>query len=176
MTKKMKKHWNLFTSILVSLLIILAVLLVGARVFGLQVYTVLSGSMEPTYKTGSVIYVKPVKASQVEVGDPISFVLNEELTVVTHRVIDIDTDKKQFHTKGDANSSADGGSVHFENLIGKPILSIPYLGYFVTYIRKPPGLYLAIAGAAILMLLVFLPDLFAEKKVKERKKTIEDPT
>ena len=39
---------------------IMAILLVGVRVIGLNVYTVLSGSMEPTYHTGSLIYVKKV--------------------------------------------------------------------------------------------------------------------
>ena len=39
---------------------VLALLLVGVRLFGMQVFTVLSGSMEPTYQTGSLIYVKDV--------------------------------------------------------------------------------------------------------------------
>ena len=48
-----RKTWNVISSILVALVVLLALLLVGARLFGLQVYTVLSGSMEPTYHTGS---------------------------------------------------------------------------------------------------------------------------
>lgn len=42
-----RKTWNVISSILVALVVLLALLLVGARLFGLQVYTVLSGSMEP---------------------------------------------------------------------------------------------------------------------------------
>ena len=60
MSKSLKKVWNVVSSILVALVVILALLLVGARVAGLQVFTVLSGSMEPTYHTGSLIYVKKV--------------------------------------------------------------------------------------------------------------------
>ena len=56
----MKKAWNIISSILVALVVLLAIALVGVRLFGLQVYTVLSGSMEPTYHTGSLIYVKRV--------------------------------------------------------------------------------------------------------------------
>ena len=52
MSKSIKKVWNVVSSILVALVVILALLLVGARVAGLQVFTVLSGSMEPTYHTG----------------------------------------------------------------------------------------------------------------------------
>ena len=57
---KIKKIWDVFTSILVAIVVIMAILLVGVRVIGLNVYTVLSGSMEPTYHTGSLIYVKKV--------------------------------------------------------------------------------------------------------------------
>jgi len=47
MSKALKKVWNSVTTALVVLVVILALLLVGARVGGLQGFTVLSGSMEP---------------------------------------------------------------------------------------------------------------------------------
>ena len=53
MSGPIKKIWNVVSSILVALVVLLALLLVGARVVGLQVFVVLSGSMEPTYRTGS---------------------------------------------------------------------------------------------------------------------------
>lgn len=43
--------------ILISLVLALAVLLVGLKIFGFQIYTVLSGSMEPEYKTGGLVYI-----------------------------------------------------------------------------------------------------------------------
>ena len=60
MNRSLKKIWNVISSILVAVVVLLALLLVGARIVGLQVFTVLSGSMEPTYHTGSLIYVKKV--------------------------------------------------------------------------------------------------------------------
>jgi signal peptidase I len=156
---KVKKIWNIATTIIVALVIIMAVLLVGVRLVGLQPYTVLSGSMEPTYHTGSLIYVKNVKPQEVEVGQPITFVLNEDLVVATHRVVEIDEENQHFYTKGDANTSPDGSPVHFNNLIGVPVFSIPYLGYVATFIQTPPGLYITIAAGAVLLLLIFLPDL-----------------
>ena len=53
--RSVKKTWNIISTVLVALVVLLALLLVGARIFGLQVFTVLSGSMEPTYHTGSLI-------------------------------------------------------------------------------------------------------------------------
>ena len=174
MNGSLKKIWNVISNILVALVVILALLLVGARVVGLQVFTVLSGSMEPTYHTGSLIYVKEVDPYTIEAGQPITFMLNED-TVATHRVVGIVPDEEdptviRFRTKGDANEAEDGGLVHYKNVIGTPIFSIPYLGYVADYIQHPPGMYIAISAGAILLLLVFIPDIFADDKDKEQDK------
>ena len=174
MNRSLKKIWNVISSILVALVVILALLLVGARVVGLQVFTVLSGSMEPTYHTGSLIYVKEVDPYTIEAGQPITFMLNED-TVATHRVVGIVPDEEdptviRFRTKGDANEAEDSGLVHYKNVIGTPIFSIPYLGYVAEYIQHPPGMYIAISAGAILLLLVFIPDIFADDKDKKQDK------
>ena len=174
MNRSLKKIWNVVSSILVAVVVLLALLLVGARVVGLQVFTVLSGSMEPTYHTGSLIYVKKVDPYTIEVGQPITFMLNED-TIATHRVVGIVPDEDdpsviRFRTKGDANEAEDGGLVHYKNVLGTPIFSIPYLGYAADYIQHPPGMYIAISAGAVLLLLVFLPDVFADDKDKNKKK------
>lgn len=158
-----RKIWNVVYSVIVAVVVLLAVAFVGVRVVGLQPFTVLSGSMEPTYHTGSLIYVKSVEPQDVRVGDPITFVLNEDLVVATHRVIEIDAENERFYTKGDANESADGSPVHFNNLIGVPVFTIPLLGYVANFVTNPPGMYIALAGVAVLLLLTFVPDLI--KKV-----------
>ena len=173
-----KKIWDVTSSVLVGVVVIFAVLLIGVRLFGIQVYSVISGSMEPEYPVGALIYVKEVKPSEVEVGDVITFVLSNE-TPATHRVIAIDKEAQLFYTQGDANYQIDEETgekvymedppVHFNNLIGKPVFKIPVLGYIAYYIQHPPGMYIAIAAGAILLILVFLPDLFKSEK-KEAKK------
>ena len=174
MNRSVKKVLNAISSVLVALVVILALLLVGARVIELQVFTVLSGSMEPTYHTGSLIYVKKVDPYTITDGQPITFMLDEN-TVATHRVVGIVPDEEdptviRFRTKGDANEAEDGSLVHYKNVIGTPIFSIPYLGYVADYIQHPPGMYIAISGGAVLLLLVFLPDVFASDKDEEKKK------
>lgn len=99
MSKRVQKVWNAVTTVLVILVVILALLLVGVRLVGLRPMCVLSGSMEPTYHTGSLIYVKPCAPEDVQVGDAITFVLNEDLDVVTHRVISIDAENEHFYTQ-----------------------------------------------------------------------------
>ena len=175
MSKTGKKIWNVISTILVVIVVALAVALVGVRIVGLQTYTVLSGSMEPTYHTGSLIYVKKVDYKDLKAGDPITFMLNED-TIATHRIVEVIPDPEEpetirYRTKGDANDSVDGGTVHYKNIIGMPIFTIPYLGYVANFIQKPPGLYVAIAFGVILLLLVFLPDIIGKSdKKKETKK------
>lgn len=170
MRKTIKRIWNWISSILVAAVVLLAVALVGVRIVGLQPYVVLSGSMEPTYSVGSLIYVKSTDYKQLKVGDPITFLVSED-TVATHRIIEVlpdedDPNTIRYFTQGDANDAPDGSSVHYKNIIGKPVFSIPYLGYVSNYIQAPPGKYVAISGCALLMLLVFLPDVFAKDDKK----------
>lgn len=175
LSKRLKRVWDTVTTVIVILVVIFAMLLVGVRLFGIQVYSVVSGSMEPEYPVGSLIYVKQVTPSEVKVGDVITFVLSNN-TPATHRVIDVDSEAQLFYTRGDANfrineetgekEFIDDAPVHFNNLIGKPVFKIPLLGYAAYYIQHPPGTYIAIAAGAVLLILVFLPDIF-KKNVKK---------
>ena len=182
MNKTVKRIWNWITTALVAIVVVLALLLVGARLIGLQVFTVLSGSMEPTYHVGSLIYVKDVDPYELESGDVITFMLDED-TVATHRIVEVvpdenDTTVVRFKTKGDANAAEDGSLVHYKNVIGSPVFTIPQLGYVANYIQNPPGTYIAISAGVILLLLVFLPDLFSddeEPKQKKKRGKFEQP-
>ena len=171
--KILRKMWNVISTLVVVAAVVFAVLLVGARVIGLQVYTVLSGSMEPTYHTGSLIYVKEVDPFEIEAGQVITYMLDED-TISTHRVVEVVPDEEdatvvRFRTKGDANEAEDGGLVHYKNVIGSPVFTIPYMGYVTNYIQNPPGTYVAIAAGAIFLMLMFIPDLFSDDKEKNQK-------
>ena len=135
----------------VSLIVVMAILLAGTRLIGLTPYTVISGSMEPKFAVGSLIYVKNTETENIKVGDPITFVMNEDLLVATHRVVEI-TPEGNFVTKGDANESIDGTSVHPNNVLGKPVFSIPYLGYLSVFLSSKQGrVVLGVLGVLILI-------------------------
>lgn len=184
MSSGFKKVWNTVTGVLVALVVIVAILLVGVRIVGLDVYMVLSGSMEPVYKTGSIVYVKEVDPYALKVGDDITYMLDED-TIATHRIIEVmpdpeDEEVVRFRTKGVNNKIADENPVHYKNVIGSPVFTIPYLGYVADYVQNPPGMYIAIAAGAVLILLCFLPDLLGgddseEIKVKGKKTAGPDP-
>ena len=147
-----KKLLQLLSTILVALVVLLAVALVGVRLAGIRTFTVLSGSMEPTYHVGSLIYVKKVDPAAIQPGQVITFMLDEN-TVATHRVVEVVPDEDdpstlRFRTKGDK------------------------LGYVANYIQHPPGLYVAISAGAVLLLLTFLPDLLSGGSDKGQGKHI----
>ena len=174
MSKGLKKVWNVITTLIVIVVVILALLLVGARLIGLNVYKVLSGSMEPVYHTGSLIYVKKVDPFELKVGDVITFMIDED-TLVTHRIAGIVPDEEdpsviRFRTKGDANDCEDGTLVHYKNVVGVPVFTIPKLGYVANYIQNPPGMYVTIAAGAFLMLLMFMPELVSAIKGDDEEK------
>lgn len=171
-----KKLLQIISTILVALAVLLAVALVGVRLAGIRTFTVLSGSMEPTYHVGSLIYVKKVDPTTIQPGQVITFMLDEN-TVATHRVVEVVPDEDdpstlRFRTKGDANDAEDGSLVHYKNVIGTPVFTIPKLGYVANYIQHPPGLYVAISAGAVLLLLTFLPDLLSGGSDKEQGKRI----
>ena len=174
MKTTIKKIGNVVTTVLVVAVVLLAIALAGVRLFGLQVYTVLSGSMEPAYQVGALLYDKKVDPAQLRPGDVITFMLDEE-TIVTHRIVEVVPDEEdpsviRFRTKGDANAAEDGSLVHYKNVLGTPVFTIPKLGYFANFVQQPPGLYVAIAFGAVLVLLAFLPDLLGDDKKKKGKR------
>lgn len=163
----LKKVWSVFTTVVVALVVLCAIFLMGSRIMGYRVYTVITGSMEPELSVGDMLYVKPVDPSTIKVGDDITFVLNEDLVVATHRVVRIDAEKSHFYTKGLANEIEDA-PVHFKNVLGVVQFAIPKLGYVSDFIQNPPGMYITIAAGAVLIILVFLPDFLPKKKEEEK--------
>lgn len=139
------------------LAVLLAAALVGLRLAGLRPYVILSGSMEPVYPVGSLVYVRPAAAGSVAAGDAIAFYLADGETVAVHRVIGVDEARACFSTKGDANDAPDAAPVAFTSLIGKPALCVPYLGYAAAWLAQPPGLYIGAAAVAGMLLLLLLP-------------------
>lgn len=166
MFNKIARIWSSVSTVLVVVVVIFALFLMGSRIIGFRVFNVVSGSMEPAYSVGDLIYVKEVDVTEIKVKDPITFVMNENLVVATHRVERIEEKDGElyFYTKGDANKDPDQSPVHYKNVIGVPIFAIPYLGYVSDYIQNPPGMYVAIAVGVLLIILVFLPDFMGKKK------------
>ena len=170
--KTMKKICNIVASVLLALILLIAFLLVGVRMFNVKPYTVLSGSMEPNYKVGSIVYVTKVDPFDLKEKDVITYVIGGG-TVVTHRIVEVIYDNEEnptevsFRTKGDNNNTEDGGEpIAARQVLGKVVFTIPLLGYIANFVQNPPGRVITLGICVALLALFFLPDLL-DKWIKE---------
>lgn len=173
MNKYIKLILKLISNLIVTIAVALAILLVGLKLLGFQIYTVVSGSMEPTYHVGSLIYVKKVDTSTLKIKDPITFKLSDN-TIATHRIVEIvyeeeNPNEYKFRTKGDANEDVDANLIEPEKVLGKAYFTIPYLGYLATYIQSYPGNIVAICTAVSLIIIVIIIDILIEEKKEPEK-------
>lgn len=109
---------------------------------------VLSGSMEPTFPVGSIIYYHKCDFEKLEVGDAVTFKAEDAL--VTHRITTVNGISRTVVTKGDNNTTEDPVPVEENEIVGKATnFAIPYAGYFVTYGKNPVAI--AVMAAILLM-------------------------
>ncbi len=165
-----------FSTMITAFVAMLAVILVVAQVTGFKFLTVASSSMEPVYPVNTLVLVKPVDPAEIEENDVITYVLNADLTLVTHRVVEIDADSQVFYTKGDANNTRDPNPVLWGNTVGKVVLGIPYIGAPVSYITDAQNRPQVIAALVIIGVLSLVWDVITrktKKNIKEKRRVSE---
>lgn len=146
-----------------------------AQVGGYQLFVVLSGSMSPTFDTGSIVIIKKIDPEDVVVGDVVTFTSASDTgKTITHRVIEIDTKGTlSFTTKGDANNVADSVKLDSEKIIGKVQFSVPYVGYFLEFSKTKTGLYLLIVLPSMIIFLLEVSKIIGY--IGERNKAKRTP-
>jgi signal peptidase len=120
---------------------ILLLLSVGPMLLPFQVFTVLTGSMNPDIQTGSIVVVTRVAASDVKVGDVITFQPPARSNFVTHRVqtLDASSGLPVVTTKGDANPVADPWTLTLRGSGWRYLFSVPFLGYVLAAAQSGLG-------------------------------------
>lgn len=150
MKKTLKWISNVTTYLLFVLLIAMVSLVImmkfssdGQTVFGYQLKTVLSGSMEPGIKTGSIIAVQPGgDTTRFKNGDIITFQMDKEGNLTTHRVIEVrgNGETTSYITKGDNNNGPDTEPVLNQNVVAEYTgFTVPYIGYLLNYTQSKLG-------------------------------------
>ena len=178
-----KKLWSIVSSLVGSIFIITvcltAFVVLSSRLsggeptlLGYQVKVVLSGSMEPTFRTGSIISIKlEDNRSSYKTDDIITFHMEEKL--ITHRIIDVKQENGQavYKTKGDHNDGPDLWTVSAQNVVGKYTnFTIPYVGYALNYANSKAGSSLLLIVPGILLLNSALRSITGAKKELEGSK------
>ena len=168
--KKLKKAISIFQWLLTVVLVSVVLLLIFTAfnpVKSFQIFRVMSGSMEPKIKVGSVVFVQRVKPETLKEGNIITFTSREDPNIsITHRLIATEEKEGQtvFKTRGDANNSDDITETLPGQIKGKVVFSLPFLGYLSVWIRKPLGFGLLVILPALLIII---------SEILNIKKTIE---
>jgi len=143
---------------------------------GRQMYIVLSGSMSPTFDAGSVVFVRPVPAGEIKVGDIVTYRARSGETLVTHRVVEVvDVDGEPgFVTRGDANDVNDEGILEAERIVGKVEYYLPYLGRVMSFTQTKQGLITLIFIPGIIIILYELKNIIGYAAALEREKLAKE--
>ncbi len=188
-----KEHKNIFAKLLKLLYIIVITFVCLISVFliyyivdsqlhandenykpGISIYTIVSPSMTPVIHVYDVVVNVKTKGPQdIQIGDIITYksvAATSEGMTITHRVVNIDQlpdGTFEYMTQGDNNSEPDSSYVAYDQVIGKEILIIPYLGKLQFLIATQKGwlfLLLIPIGIYLLKELFKLIDLFGLRK------------
>jgi signal peptidase len=147
-----------FIKFFVSSILVVAILLGGIVLLsnffdlgGIKTYSVLTGSMDPAIKTGSLIFIK--KQENYSVGDIVTKTGDESGMTVTHRIISITEEdgNVKIKTKGDANNVEDEEFFDKDAIIGKVFFHIPFAGYLTNYAQTPYGLMVIVVIPAVII-------------------------
>ena len=144
-------------------------------IFNYRMFTVISGSMEPRYNIGDVLFAKEVEPESIKVGDTISYLGTQNSfrdKVVTHEVTKIEkTDGKYyFHTKGLTNLVEDP-IVSEDQLYGKVIYKSVIISLVYKIVSTNIGFYLFII---VPILYIIGSELIITMLNKEEKKRSQE--
>ncbi len=141
---------------------------------GHYLFIVLSGSMEPEFDTGSIVFVKPTDPETIKPGDIVTFsgfAGSKQLT--THRVMEVTDDEDYgllFITKGDANEHNDPDPVPAANIKGTVSGHVPLLGYLMSFVQTRQGLILIILIPACLLIGIEVYSFLTKRDGKKKQK------
>ncbi len=170
----MKKRVEYIVLVLAVILVLIAVLTYIAPHLGWRVDTVVSGSMEPCLKVGSLVVTRPVKPETIKVGDIITYKPTPKSeTPMTHRVNDIKVNSPlSFITKGDANSHPDPASVPARNVVGKICFHLPYAGYVTGFLKTSLGFLLGLAVPALFVITMYMRSIWQTLNKKKAAEVV----
>jgi len=128
------KRKNIITTTILMILMVLLIALISCR-FTYGILVIGSGSMTGSIDKGDAVLFKQYNGSSIKEGDIIIFTNNDIKTV--HRVIDIENvnGEYRYYTKGDANQIKDDGYRVKNDILGKSLFKIKYIGYPTIWLR-----------------------------------------
>lgn len=162
--KKIAHICSVIGTVLLIILIISCLPLTLPKAFGYQMYTVISGSMEPALPVGSLVYVKYQEPESIEKKDIIAFYgSNESSSIITHRVVYNKKLSGEFVTKGDANKEKDMNPISYNQYMGKVVLMIPVIGGVAQTLTTGSGKIVLFSFIGLILLLEIFGNIIQKR-------------
>ena len=140
-------------------------------------YIIVSPSMVPNINVQDAIIIGRTDPNDLKQGDIISYLATDSYysgKVITHRIIGIEDVNGEllFRTKGDNNNVADGVLVNEDNVYGKVLFRIPFLGYVRQFLSTYFGWILCIVLP--ILYLIMTEVVRVRKMLSNRKKMLRE--
>jgi signal peptidase I len=149
-------------SFVLGIALVFALVLVLPSVSGHRTLTVLTGSMEPTLETGSVVVDEVIHPTDARVGDIVTFSdpANPD-RLITHRLrrARVEGDTAHMVTLGDANDAPERWDVKVDGEIGRVLFHVPMLGRVREFVGTRQG-YLVLMLAILALSAWVLTDIW----------------
>lgn len=137
--------------ILSTLILLMLAATIAAMALGVQIRAVLTDSMEPDIKVGTVIVAVPIAFEDLRIGDDIVYRKpGDPKITITHRIIDINPQEQTLTTKG-VNAATRDPSILAQSVLGRVKYKIPYVGYLIMAVDTVWGKVVCVIAAALLI-------------------------
>lgn len=164
----MKKIINIIDYVLISVLGIIIISSLVLYLLNYRVRIVVSGSMEPTIKTGSLMYYKKISEEDVYEKISIDTIITYKSSDgidVTHQVISLDEESDAIITQSILSDSTADKPIKANQVLGIYAFSIPLLGFVINFLKNP----FVLIGIIIIIILFILCNLLF-KFIKDYRK------
>ncbi|WP_110239786.1 signal peptidase I [Nocardioides gilvus] len=155
-------EWAEFTAVIGAriyraMLLTLVAIAFAPLLLSWQAYVIKTASMEPSIDVGSVALARPFAADEkVDVGHVYMFRDPSADTerILVHRVVEL-RNEGDYLTQGDANTTPDTTPIVAEDITGRGILLVPYIGLPIVWMQSGQwvllGIWLSLTVAAFFL-------------------------
>lgn len=137
------------------------------HLFGISLFSMHTDLMENEISKNDFVIVKEVMESELQVGDIIAYKVNDQVRI--NKIVD---KQEEYTTKFNQNYYPDIETIPFNQIIGKEVVNISFLGILLDILQSK------IFSVFVLLFLIFVfwynKYTYAKRKERERKKKKSD--
>lgn len=144
--------------------IIILIIIISFVILDIRFLTINGTSMNPSITRDDIIFISPVDAQSLKIGDVITYrrIIGGNGVTITHRIIYIHDGI--IRTKGDNLEFPDRQDIVYKDVVGKVVAKIPYVGYLIRFVRSNIGYLIFIFIPTILLVIKEIKNMIQKSK------------